>query len=70
MMYWTTGQNVGLKYQVKIKHIDEKITPQTQLILCKVVALDGSDTTAKNKSNSKVDIVNEDRQKKNVEQNE
>jgi len=57
MMSWTTGQNVGVKYQVKMKHIDEKITPQNRLILCKAVALDGSDKIAKNRSNLKVDIA-------------
>mmetsp|Transcript_15363 Transcript_15363/g.18693 ORF Transcript_15363/g.18693 Transcript_15363/m.18693 type:complete len:626 (+) Transcript_15363:349-2226(+) len=35
VMSWTNGRNKGVKYQVKMKTIDEKITPQNRIILCK-----------------------------------
>lgn len=38
MMAWETGAKAGIKYQVKMKLIDKKISPlQNRIILCKAV---------------------------------
>ena len=43
VMSWKNGIENGMKYQVKMKLIDEKITPQNRLILCKANQLDDFD---------------------------
>ena len=49
MMAWETGSKAGIKYQVKMKLIDEKISPlQNRIILCK--ALDRTDTNEDDKT--------------------
>lgn len=35
VMSWNNGQDVDVQYQVRMKTIDEEITPQKRLILCK-----------------------------------
>lgn len=35
VMSWTTGAQSHVKYEVKLRTIDKKITPQNRLILCK-----------------------------------
>ena len=38
MLAWETGARAGIKYQVKMKLIDEKISPlQNRIILCKAL---------------------------------
>ena len=43
-MAWQTGSKAGVKYQVKMKLIDEKISPlQNRIILCKAIKRDGQE---------------------------
>jgi 8-oxo-dGTP pyrophosphatase MutT (NUDIX family) len=35
VMSWTSGQQAGVEYDVRMKVIDEKITPQNRIILCR-----------------------------------
>lgn len=39
VMSWNNGIDAGVKYQVRMKTIDGKITPQNRLILCKAMGL-------------------------------
>eukprot|EP01083_Nonionella_stella_P289119 983945_1 len=36
-MSWTNGEKSGVSYQVRMKTIDAKITPQNRLILCRAL---------------------------------
>lgn len=40
VMSWNNGKKSRVKYQVKMKLIDDKITPQNRIILCKAKNLD------------------------------
>lgn len=40
MMGWDTGLNAGVRYQVKMKLIDEATTVQNRVILCKAIRRD------------------------------
>ncbi len=40
MMGWDTGSGAGVRYQVKMKLMDESISQQNRMILCKAVARD------------------------------
>ena len=42
VMAWNTGKEAGVSYQVRMKAIDEKITPQNRIILCKALTLNNS----------------------------
>ena len=43
VMSWNNGKKSRVKYQVKMKLIDDKITPQNRIILCKAKDLDDDD---------------------------
>jgi hypothetical protein len=43
VMSWNNGRESGVKYQVKMKLIDEKITPHNRVILCKATNLEEED---------------------------
>ena len=45
MMGWDTGSGAGVRYQVKMKLMDESISEQNRMILCKAVARDSDFTT-------------------------
>ena len=47
MMAWDTGRSSGVTYQVRMKQIDEKITPQNRLVMCKATYVDGKGTRDK-----------------------
>jgi hypothetical protein len=40
MMGWDTGSGAGVRYQVKMKLMDDSISQQNRMILCKAVARD------------------------------
>ncbi|GAX23768.1 8-oxo-dGTP diphosphatase [Fistulifera solaris] len=40
-MSWNTGQEAGVRYDVRIKFIDSKITPQNRVIVCRSSPNDG-----------------------------
>jgi 8-oxo-dGTP pyrophosphatase MutT (NUDIX family) len=40
-MSWNTGQEAGVRYDVRIKTIDSKITPQNRVIVCRSSLNDG-----------------------------
>jgi hypothetical protein len=44
VMSWNNGKESRTKYQVKMKMIDEKITPQNRIILCKARNWDNDDS--------------------------
>jgi hypothetical protein len=43
MMSWGTGLNAGVRYRVKMKLMDESISKQNRMILCKAMARDFAD---------------------------
>ncbi len=43
VMSWNNGRDKGIKYQVKVKLIDEKITPQNRIILCRAKKMEEHD---------------------------
>lgn len=50
VMAWDSGKAAGVSYQVRMKSIDEKITPQNRIILCKASSRDDSSLSRKNKA--------------------
>jgi len=42
---WNSGKEAGVHYQVRMKTIDKKITPQNRIILCKAIAFDEASKT-------------------------
>jgi hypothetical protein len=40
-MSWNTGQEAGVRYDVRIKVIDSRITPQNRVIVCRSSLNDG-----------------------------
>lgn len=60
VMAWNTGIESGVQYQVRMKVIDEKITPQNRIILCKALNRDEEDAKikiAKLKAHKKLEIA-------------
>ena len=47
MMAWSTGLSAGVEYSVKMKLLDEKVTLQNRLIVCKALARGHSEFDAK-----------------------
>ncbi len=47
VLSWSNGRESGVKYQVEVKVIDEKITPQNRLVLARAVDLDTEDCEQK-----------------------
>eukprot|EP00553_Chaetoceros_curvisetus_P002514 CAMPEP_0204616886 /NCGR_PEP_ID=MMETSP0717-20131115/4020_1 /ASSEMBLY_ACC=CAM_ASM_000666 /TAXON_ID=230516 /ORGANISM="Chaetoceros curvisetus" /LENGTH=495 /DNA_ID=CAMNT_0051630261 /DNA_START=76 /DNA_END=1563 /DNA_ORIENTATION=+ len=46
VMSWASGEKSGVSYQVRMKLIDRKITPQNRIILCKAEGLHESSSMA------------------------
>ena len=47
VMSWTCGQEAGVEYDVRMKVIDPKITPQNRVIVCRVQHSSGDDERRK-----------------------
>jgi hypothetical protein len=58
MMGWETGSGAGVRYQVKMKLMDESISEQNRMILCKAIARD-SDFIADGGRDNKTELAHE-----------
>lgn len=59
IMSWRNGIDAGVEYQVRLKFIDSKITPQNRLILCKALdrGIDSSEKEAIAKAHARLELA-------------
>ncbi|GFH46238.1 8-oxo-dGTP diphosphatase [Chaetoceros tenuissimus] len=59
VMSWRNGIDVGVEYQVRLKFIDSKITPQNRLILCKGMdrGIESSEKDAIAKAHARLELA-------------
>jgi 8-oxo-dGTP pyrophosphatase MutT (NUDIX family) len=57
VMSWTSGQQAGVEYDVRMKVIDEKITPQNRIILCRSRLLSSRKNEAKEYAHRKLQLA-------------
>lgn len=68
VMSWRNGIDAGVEYQVRLKFIDSKITPQNRLILCKALdrGIEGSEKEAIAKAHARLELAYGKAHKKKV----